>query len=309
MTIKELEQELGLDRANIRFYEKEGLIHPARLANGYRDYSQEDLNELRRIRLLRRLGVSIEEIRALQAGTRELSDTLAEREDFLRAQAAAAGRMAALCQRMRSEGRTYAALDAAFWLDTLENNGIGALLPLPEERDKTPYAYFCIFRRAFARLFDLGLCALFVYFMQLSVLQIRQDGRLLLILFLLATAGVMILVEPVLLRFWGYTPGKWLLGLRLRDADGEKLTLWRGVERTAAATALGIFELLALLRGCMYHRGALDRTMDGQYQPWDGDDCYTAAEDHLVLRSVGYGVSFAAVALLISMLPQLLVRR
>ena len=34
MTIKELEQEIGMDRANIRFYEKEGLIHPVRRKNG-----------------------------------------------------------------------------------------------------------------------------------------------------------------------------------------------------------------------------------------------------------------------------------
>ena len=42
MTIKELEVRLGISRANIRFYEKEGLLRPTRRANGYRDYSEED---------------------------------------------------------------------------------------------------------------------------------------------------------------------------------------------------------------------------------------------------------------------------
>ena len=39
MTIKEIEERTGMDRANIRFYEKEGLLAPERLANGYRDYT------------------------------------------------------------------------------------------------------------------------------------------------------------------------------------------------------------------------------------------------------------------------------
>ena len=43
MHIAQLEEDLGLSRASIRFYEKEGLLSPERLANGYRDYSEEDL--------------------------------------------------------------------------------------------------------------------------------------------------------------------------------------------------------------------------------------------------------------------------
>ena len=37
MTIKELEALTGLSRANIRFYEKEGLLSPLRRENGYRE--------------------------------------------------------------------------------------------------------------------------------------------------------------------------------------------------------------------------------------------------------------------------------
>lgn len=68
MNIKEVETHSGMTRANIRYYEQEGLLCPARQENGYRDYSQEDLDTLARIRLLRRLGVPLESIRALQRG-------------------------------------------------------------------------------------------------------------------------------------------------------------------------------------------------------------------------------------------------
>ena len=46
MTIKEVEQILGIPRATVRFYEKEGLIEPKE-KNGYRDYSQTDVIRLK----------------------------------------------------------------------------------------------------------------------------------------------------------------------------------------------------------------------------------------------------------------------
>ena len=52
MNIAEVERRTGLTRANIRFYEKEGLLSPARGANGYRDYTEADVETLRKVRLL-----------------------------------------------------------------------------------------------------------------------------------------------------------------------------------------------------------------------------------------------------------------
>ena len=59
-------QRSGVSAANIRFYEKEKLI-PARGtgANSYRMYSDEDLHQLRFIRLLRSLDMSLDEVRTL----------------------------------------------------------------------------------------------------------------------------------------------------------------------------------------------------------------------------------------------------
>lgn len=49
MTIKEVEERTGLARSNIRFYEKERLIEPARNDNGYRDYSKEDVEIIKKL--------------------------------------------------------------------------------------------------------------------------------------------------------------------------------------------------------------------------------------------------------------------
>ena len=55
MTIKEIETLSGLPRANIRYYESEGLIAPKRAENGYREYSQADAEVLLRVKLLQAL--------------------------------------------------------------------------------------------------------------------------------------------------------------------------------------------------------------------------------------------------------------
>ena len=53
MTIKEVEELTGLSRSNVRFYEKERLIFPSRNErNGYRDYSESDVENIKRLRIL-----------------------------------------------------------------------------------------------------------------------------------------------------------------------------------------------------------------------------------------------------------------
>lgn len=75
MRIKEVEARVDLCARNIRFYEKQGLLAPRRQAgNGYRDYDDGDISRLRRIKLLRKLDVSLEEIRAMLEGTLTLDE-------------------------------------------------------------------------------------------------------------------------------------------------------------------------------------------------------------------------------------------
>ena len=100
MNVSQLEAALDLPRASIRFYEKEGLLSPERLANGYRDYSEADLETLRRIKLLRALGLPLEDIKALQAGELRLSDALRTQEERLRREAAEREAARTLCRTM-----------------------------------------------------------------------------------------------------------------------------------------------------------------------------------------------------------------
>ncbi len=61
-------RESGVSAANIRYYEKEGLLAPqARADNDYRVYSAADVHQLRFIRLCRAMDMSLDEVRTLLA--------------------------------------------------------------------------------------------------------------------------------------------------------------------------------------------------------------------------------------------------
>ena len=68
MTIKELEQQLEIPRATIRFYERENLIAPKRGENSYREYSEDDVVTLKKIIILRKIGLSVSDIKNLLEG-------------------------------------------------------------------------------------------------------------------------------------------------------------------------------------------------------------------------------------------------
>ena len=75
MKINEVEALVGITKKNIRFYETEGLLAPHRNSeNGYRDYGEAEVDALRRIKLLRKLGVPLEEIRRMQSGGHTVGD-------------------------------------------------------------------------------------------------------------------------------------------------------------------------------------------------------------------------------------------
>ena len=80
MKIKDMERQVGVTKANIRFYEKEGLLSPARGENNYREYTEEDREVLEKIKYLRMLGVTVSDIRQFQQGKRSLAQLLKERE-------------------------------------------------------------------------------------------------------------------------------------------------------------------------------------------------------------------------------------
>lgn len=66
MEIRELSTQTGVSSKNIRYYEEIGLLPPpARKPNGYRLYSQPDIERLKLVAGARRLDISLAEIKEI----------------------------------------------------------------------------------------------------------------------------------------------------------------------------------------------------------------------------------------------------
>lgn len=104
MTIKDVEQQTGLPRSVVRFYEKEGLIAPQRNAeNRYRDYTQADVDRLIRIAFLRTLEIPIEDIRRVIAGETTIGEVAGVRYKALCDKEKELERARLICERLESD--------------------------------------------------------------------------------------------------------------------------------------------------------------------------------------------------------------
>lgn len=232
MNIKEIEERSGLTRANIRYYEQEGLLAPARRENKYRDYSEEDLETLLRIALLRSLGFSLEEIRRLQSGEADFAAAMRERSAVLEAEGQRLLAAKSVCDAISREVTSYSALRPEDYLNSFESDKTA------ERRDIVePHPW----RRYFARAIDLTLVGLMVSFVQFVLLHhnlvnISKGEN---VLCGLAGWGLLVLIEPLLLARFGKTAGKWCMGITVTRPDGGRLSYGEALERTAAVWLYG----------------------------------------------------------------------
>ena len=104
MTIKEVEERTSLSRSNIRFYEKEKLIEPSRNeSNSYRDYSENDVENIKKIAYLRTLGISIEDIRSIISEKVTLQEIIEKQNEVLKNQITDLNKAKLMCEKMLEE--------------------------------------------------------------------------------------------------------------------------------------------------------------------------------------------------------------
>lgn len=121
MKINEVEAQVGITKKNIRFYEEQGLLAPRRNSeNGYRDYGAEEVETLKRIKLLRKLGLPLEEIRQMQTGGHTLGDGMRRHLVTLEREQRNLETAKQLCHQLKDREERLEALDAAALLEQME---------------------------------------------------------------------------------------------------------------------------------------------------------------------------------------------
>lgn len=125
MNIKQASEQSGVSAPNIRFYEKEGLLNPARLpGNDYRDYTEQDIRTLRFIRMLRMLDVPLPVIRSVLAGDASLGSVLREQKTALEQRAKQLEGAARFCAELARQRPQAETLDVDACLTRMEKPAV-----------------------------------------------------------------------------------------------------------------------------------------------------------------------------------------
>ena len=290
MKIQELERRTGLERPSIRFYEKEGLLTPARLENGYREYSEADVELLKKIKLLRQLGMSVEKIRALQQGSEDLSAAIARQAAFHSSQIDEHRRCRAVCKAIREEGAEFSSLNAERYLKLLREVRIDDYALGRRDFQETVAKEIHPWRRFFARWLDYGLWSAIISFVYIVLLRIRPlPGDFGSALITIAGMALFIPVEALLLHKFGTTPGKFALGIHLESIQGGNLSWGEALRRSCNVYVQGCGCCIPLLEPIMKvtqyckmtGRGVRSYILAGpQDMDWDEETEITYREVH-----------------------------
>ena len=125
MNIKQASEQSGVSAPNIRFYEKEGLLTPARQRdNSYRTYTEENIRTLKLIRMLRMLDVPLPAIRAVLQGEQSLQQALQAQQTVLEQQAAHLAAAIQFCADLARQQPQAETLDVDACLTRMEKPAV-----------------------------------------------------------------------------------------------------------------------------------------------------------------------------------------
>jgi DNA-binding transcriptional MerR regulator len=165
MKINQVEELTGIPKKNIRFYEDQKLISPQRnSANGYREYSMEDVALLGKIKLFRKLGIPIESIRKMESGEQQLDDCLYKKVHGLKAARQSAEQMQIVCQEILSKQARFDTINSDIYLEEIERlEKGGTQFVNVEQKDKKQSTVIPIIFAGLIVLLMIALTALVWY--------------------------------------------------------------------------------------------------------------------------------------------------
>lgn len=302
MKIKEIELRSGMDRANIRYYEKEGLLQPERTENGYREYSEKDLQQLLKIRLLRSLHFSLEDIKSLIQKKTTLSFLLKNQIRYLESETEDVLYAKSLCESIVSEGATFETLDAEKHLVSIEEAASESSSDYFDVDFEIPQVFEPI-RRFAARSLDMTLYSILAIFLKYLILgEFTPDESIGYTLENVVTVLVMIMIlEPIQLKLFKRTFGKWVMGLYIDNLNGSPLSYEDSFRRTLHVLVRGM-GLLIPLADLISLGSSFDKLRKGEILSWDRGLAYRM-KDRKTYRYIMAFVLFFFISISVIIIP------
>lgn len=264
--IQDMERRTGFDRATIRYYEKEGLLLPRREENGYRTYAEDDLQLLLKIKLLRQLGVPLFKIKNLQQGSGDFSEILSDQIEVLGHRIEGDTRARLVCLEMHKDGAEYSTLDSSRYLQMLEVSSakLSHSYREPVKRESHPW------RRYFARMLDYRLISALLQVLIVVILRIRPFEANAVTILNYAAYLLAVPIFAALLCHTGTTPGKWVMGIRLENVNGGRLSGGEALYREGRIIRHGLGFCIPVLTLWRMYRSYKDER-EGTEQFWNED--------------------------------------
>lgn len=266
MLISDVEKQTGLDRATIRFYEKEAIIVPERSENGYRTYSYDNVQVLLKVKLLRQLGVSLWKIKELQKGSTDFSLILSEQIEILENQIQENTTAILVCKQMQKDNVQYTDLDSLHYLDMFTAQALTVAQPFSERIDREVHPW----RRYFARKLDYQLLTALLHLLLIVILRIRPITSTAIEVISYAACYLAVPILAIILHYFGTTPGKWAMGIRLESIHGGKLSGGEALYREGKIVWHGMGMFLPIVQLIFLYRSYV-KEKEGIAQIWNED--------------------------------------
>ena len=231
MQIQTLEEKTGLDRATIRYYEKEGLIQPQRLQNGYRDYSQKQLNDLLKIKLFRQLGLSLETIQQLIDEKDDLKDVLKNQMVILKAHKDQINSAEMICKMILEDNVTYKTMEPNKYICAMNATQRTEKQVIDLPASVSAFVQHHPFRRFWGRYLDQMLISAVLMLIIVVFMRVRPFVEVHNILLSIVALILSMPINALFLCLFGTTPGKFAFGIFLKSPNGKNLSYFSALRR------------------------------------------------------------------------------
>lgn len=236
------------------------------------------MQDLLKIKLLRQLGLSVETIHQLIEGREELQDVLIDKLPVIGAHKNYLENAESICRMMIQDNVTYQTIQPGKYFNAMEQ--IAGIDNKVIDAPKTEYLYYEVHpvRRFFGRYIDHLLVSALLMLIVIVFLRVRPIGDFQNSLINIGANLLSMPLNALFLCLFGTTPGKFTMGIFLRNPEGKNLSFVTALQREWAVFRYGegfkipIYNLIRLYKSYQTYTTGLELEWGYDY---DADLLYT----------------------------------